>query len=343
MEPDQGIIDELQRMVDAGLPGAFVYVDDADGGAAFATAGVADLASGRAMNAEQHYRVGSTTKTFTAVVILQLVTEDRLTLSDLVAHHLAGHAVPHGETLTIEHLLRMRSGLFDFEDHPSLLGNVAAHQHPHSLAEVLAFGLEGPPAFQPGGRFAYCNTNYVVLEAVVERVTGRPLSEELAARVMGPLGLEQTIYPDENDLSLPEPCIRGYDRDPSGWVDVTQQFFGRGDGALISTVGDLSRFFRALLGGRLLPAALLDRMRTVLPSDPPARLAYGMGLIADPVASGIGWGHSGGGFGYYHLPFLDPRTGRFAICMRNGTAGFRAGLAEIPDFSAALRSLAYPG
>lgn len=172
-------------------------------------------------------RRGSTTKTFTAVVVLQLVAAERLGLGDLVARRLPDLAVPSAGTLTVQHLLRMRSGLFDFEDHPSLLGDVGAHLRPHTLAEVLALGLDGPPAFAPGERFAYW--------------TG------------------------------------------GDWVDVTHQFFGRGDGALISTVGDLSRFFRALLGGRLLPAALLDRMRTVVPDDPPARVVYGLGLIANPA------------------------------------------------------------
>ena len=297
------------------------------------------------MAPEDHYRVGSTTKTFTAVVVLQLVAEGRLALDDLVASRLPGRAVANGDVLTVEHLLRMRSGLFDFEDGPSLLGDLDAHLAPYSLGEVLDLGLRGPASFRPGERFAYCNTNFCVLEAVVEHVTGRSLGRELGERVFGPLGLEHTSYPAQDDLSLPEPFIRGYDDAGAGWRDCSRAFFGRGDGALISNAGDLSRFFRALLGGRLLPGDLLTQMQTIVPDDPAPRFAYGLGLIADPLPSGTVWGHSGGGFGYFHLPFLDPVTGRFVVCMRNGTAGFRtdATAPALPTFSPELRALAYTG
>lgn len=302
-------------MVDAGLPGAFLWVEEPDGRLAFFTAGVADLSTGRPMGPQDRYRVGSTTKTFTAVVVLQLVGEGRLALDDLVASRLPGRQVPNADVLTVEHLLRMRSGLFDFEDDPSLLGDVDAHLVPHGLDEVLDLGLRGSPAFRPGERFAYCNTNFCVLEAIVERITGRTLAEELADRVIGPLGLEHTSYPAQTDLSLPEPYIRGYDDAGAGWRDCSHAFFGRGDGALISTAGDLARFFRALLDRRLLPPELLTQMRTILPDDPEPRFAYGLGLIADPLPSGTVWGHSGGGLGYHHLPFLDPASGRFAVCI----------------------------
>jgi len=108
------------------------------------------------MAAEDHYRVGSTTKTFTAVVVLQLVAEGRLALDDLVASRLPGRAVANGDVLTVEHLLRMRSGLFDFEDGPSLLGHLDAHLAPYSLGEVLDLGLRGPASFRPGPQRTTC-------------------------------------------------------------------------------------------------------------------------------------------------------------------------------------------
>jgi D-alanyl-D-alanine carboxypeptidase len=108
-------------------------------------------------------------------------------------------------------------------------------------------------------------------------------------------------------------------------------FFGRGDGALLSTAPDLARFFRALLlERRLLPDRLLQQMLTVRPDDPPAEEAYGLGLIADPMPCGPVWGHSGGGFGYRHRPFLRLQTGRFAVFMVNGSHGFRV-RPEAPD------------
>ncbi len=108
----------LNRMVDAGLPGAFVYIEDTDGTSQFYTAGVADLVSWQRMTPQSWYRIGSTTKTFTAVVLLQLAAQGKLALSDTIHTWLPDLSIPHAESLTIEHLLRMRSGLFDFEDDP---------------------------------------------------------------------------------------------------------------------------------------------------------------------------------------------------------------------------------
>lgn len=127
---------ELDRLVAGGLPGAFVYTETADGRPTFRTAGAAHVESGASMDPEMHYRIGGTTKTFTAVVTLQLVGEGRLGFDDLVRDRLPTATIPYGERLTIEHLLRMRSGLFDFEEDPALKGDLEAHLRPVSLAAV---------------------------------------------------------------------------------------------------------------------------------------------------------------------------------------------------------------
>jgi D-alanyl-D-alanine carboxypeptidase len=342
----QRVEDDLDRMVAAGLPGAFVYVEDRDGSSGFFTAGWADAATRERMTPRHHYRVGSTTKTFTAVVALQLVGEGRLRLEDTMAERLPALAIPNADRLTVEHLLRMRSGLFDFEDHPSLLGDLDAHLRPHTLDEAVRLGIQGPPAFAPGERYAYCNTNFLLLEVIIRQVTGRTLGQELDDRIIGPLGLGDTSYPGEHDLTLPEPYIRGYERTADGWRECSRSFFGRGDGALLSTAPDLASFFRALLvERRLLPEELLGQMMTVLPDEPPAEKSYGLGLIAEELDCGRVWGHSGGGFGYRHLPFLRLESGRFAVFMVNGSYGFRAAsqvpAVASPVFSPEVRAGVY--
>lgn len=332
----------LEQMAGDGVPGAFVHIDHPDGSADFLTAGVADIATGAPMSPDSRYRVGSSTKTFTAVVVLQLVAEGRLTLDAPVGEWVPEFDLPHAGTLTVEDLLRMRSGLFDFEDHPALLGDLDAHLVPRTLQEVLEMGLNGAPTFRPGERFEYCNTNFCLLERVVERITGRTLGVELRERVFQPLRMHSTTYPAEDDLSLPGPFIRGYDRTADGWRDCSEEFFGRGDGAIVSTALDVARFFRGLLRGDLLGSSLLEQMMTVVHDDPPARFTYGLGLIADELPSGLVWGHSGGGFGYRHWPFLDLETQTFAVFMVNGTYGFRTSAAPpTAEFSPAVRALVY--
>jgi D-alanyl-D-alanine carboxypeptidase len=337
---------ELRRLVRTGLPGAFVYIEDADGSSQFLTAGWADLEGKTRMTPESHYRVGSTTKTFTAVVALQLVSEGRLRLDDTLGELLPHSGVPAADRMTIEHLLRMRSGLFDFEDDLSLLGNLDAHRVPVSLERAVELGIRQPLLFEPGARFSYCNTNFCLLEIVIERVSGQGLSEAMRQRIIDPLGLSATHYPPEAQLALPEPFIRGYERTRDGWEECSEVFFGRGDGALISTAVDLATFFRALLvEGRLLNAEMLGRMMAILPDDPPAAEAYGLGLIADPLGCGVVWGHGGGGFGYENLPYLRLETGRFAVFMLNGSYGYRASPVRPrggrPRFSPRFRTSVY--
>jgi D-alanyl-D-alanine carboxypeptidase len=325
---------ECQRLVEAGFPGVLVYCEDANGASQFYTAGFADLTTRQQMTPDHHYRIGSTTKTFTAVVLLQLLTEGKITLQDTLAMWLPDLPIPNASSLTIEHLLRMRSGLFDFEDDPSLLGDLDAHRRPYTLMEVLHLSIKHPARSLPGAKYEYCNTNFCLLELIIERITGHTLAIELQQRIFDPVGMTDSIYPGEEDLTLPEPYIRGYERNPDGWEECSHVFFGRGDGALISTAPDLARFFRALLFERtLLPDDLLQQMMTVFPEQPPASQMYGLGLMGDPLSSGIVWGHSGGGFGYLDLPYIQCETGRFVVFIMNGSYGFRAstGTRPIPD------------
>lgn len=327
---------ELERVVEAGLPGAFVYTEDASGASEFHTAGYANLETREVMTPTMHYRIGSTTKTFTAVVVLQLIEAGKLTFCDTMQQILPDLPIPNAETLTVEHLLRMRSGLFDFEDDPSLLDNLEAHFQPTTLAQTIELSIRQPAVFTPGERYQYCNTNYCMLEVIVERITGRSLRKEFEERIFKPLGLAETTYPDEDDLTLPEPYIHGYEWTPDGWIECSKVFFGRGDGAIISNAVDVGKFFRALLiEGKLLTPEMLAKMMTMQEDDPPADEIYGLGLMSDKTPCGPVWGHSGGGFGYGHGPYMHLETGRFAIMMRNASLGFR--VEPDPDLARKLR------
>jgi len=336
------IQEELNALVDADLPGVFVYTQDADGSPQFYTAGAADLTSKKLMTPESHYRVGSTTKTFTAVVTLQLIAENKLSLSDTMKDRLPDVAIPNNDVLTVEYLMRMRSGLFDFEDDLSLLGNLDAHLQPCTLKHAINLSIKHPPVFTPGAKYTYCNTNFCVLELIIQRITGHSLAEEFEARIFNPLNMTNSSYPAEDDLTLPEPYIRGYERTDDGWRECSEVFFGRGDGALITTAADLAKFFRALLiERRLLSAKMLRQMMTVVQDDPPAEKLYGQGLIADPLPCGTVWGHSGAGFGYRNFPFMNLENGRFAVFMQNGTYGFRVAKSNPPGFSNEFRAMVY--
>ena len=269
-----------------------------------------------------------------------------MSLDDLVQQHVLDLTIPNADRLTIEHLLRMRSGLFDFEDDPSLLGDLDAHRQPVSLDHVIELALRGPTRFEPGERYEYCNSNFCLLEAVIQQVTGHSLGAELIGRIFEPLRLKHTSYPHEDDLSLPEPFIRGYELTDEGWRECSHVFFGRGDGAIVSTAIDVARFYRALLIDRtLIPGDLLAQMMTVLPDEPAPAELYGLGLFSDDLPTGPAWGHSGGGFGYGHAPSVRLESRQIAIVMRNASFGFRQthneDLASQLSFTPEFRSSLY--
>ncbi|MFI6390151.1 serine hydrolase domain-containing protein [Nonomuraea sp. NPDC050540] len=274
-----------------------------------ARAGVADLRSRRAMLAEGYFRIASTTKTFVATVVLQLVAEGKVALDDPVDKHLPKVVRGHGNdgrVITIRQLLQHTSGLYDYaSDINATIASRADWQERrlarYSVRQLVAMALRHKPAFKPGARWAYSNTNYLLAGMIIQKVTGRSWDREVRERIVKPLGLRRTFNPATT--SLPEPHAKAYVKFRPGepWTDTTRSRDNFADGGLVSTITDLNRFFRALIGGRLLPAAELAEMRRTVPArvpDIPGQ-RYGLGLFWTPLTCGGGyWGHGGDGAGH---------------------------------------------
>ncbi|MBO1419414.1 serine hydrolase [Streptomyces sp. FH025] len=300
----------LQRALDEavaeGVPGAVVELRDGRGTWRSA-AGTADLVDGRPAGARDRFRIGSVTKTFVATVVLQLVAEGRTGLDDPIERHLPG-LVPNGSAITVRQLLSHTSGLADFN--AELLAKPdplrTARTATYTPRDLIAISTELGPRFAPGTSWAYSNTNYVVLGLLVEHLMGHRLDQEIDRRIVRPLHLDDTSFPTTADL--PGPHLHGYE-----WADgptappVDFTTFNPNaiwaSGTMISTAGDLDRFYRALFAGRLLPANLLDQMRTPHPFD--TGRAYGLGLESRTYcADGTpAWGHSGSVAGYETFSF----------------------------------------
>jgi D-alanyl-D-alanine carboxypeptidase len=310
---------ELERSVELGAMGAFIYIEDADGKSAFLTAGYADLKRKTRMRPDDYFHICSVTKSFTAAVILKLVAQRKLKLTDTVAEWLPEKKIPNANVLTLEHLLRMRSGLVDFESDPELdEGGLEAHRKPYSPEAAVDLALKHKARFKPDKKFEYCNTNFVLLELIAERVTGKLLRDLFQSYIIQPLALHTTRYPHWADLSLPEPYIRGYEWVNGSWLECSEVFMGCGDGAMLSSAIDLGKFFRALLTGQLLPKKLLEQMMTHVVDKPTADELYGLGLFIIETPVGTAWGHDGGGYGYSNSSFLHPESGRFVCGFVNG-------------------------
>ncbi|MFF2039923.1 serine hydrolase domain-containing protein [Kitasatospora sp. NPDC058170] len=286
-----------------GMPAALASVQDRAGRTRTYTAGVGDLATGSKVPDDGQVRIGSNTKAFTAVVVLQLVAERRIRLDAFVDTYLPGLVRGDGidgRRITVRQLLQHTSGLPNYSDH---LGEDVRYFAPR---ELVGIALRHKAAFDPGTSWAYSNTNYVLAGLIVQKVTRRPLAEEIDQRIVKRLGLRHTYFPAPRDATIREPHPRGYYRDSAAapLLDVTETdpSWGWAAGQLVSTDSDLNRFFTALLAGRLLPAAQLAQMRTTVPAEdtfgPGAR--YGLGLVSRPLPCGRGllWGHGGSFPGY---------------------------------------------
>jgi D-alanyl-D-alanine carboxypeptidase len=261
-----------------------------------------------------HFRVASVTKPFVATVVLQLVAGGRLSLSDTVEHWLPG-ILPYGNQVTVRQLLNHTSGVPDYEPIvlPTLYGSFQGRFRAWTPQELVALVADQPPDFPPGTRSSYSNTGYVLAGMVVEAATGHTLGQELARRIFGPLGLRDTFFP-VNAPGIPGPSSRGYSlplgAEESPLLDFTvlNPSLAWAAGALISDLGDLTRFFRALLGGRLLPPGLLAEMTTPVPTGQPG-FGRGLGLIVIDTPAGRLLGHDGAIPGFFNI-VLSTEDGR---------------------------------
>ncbi|MGW9121402.1 serine hydrolase domain-containing protein [Streptomyces sp. NPDC055663] len=286
-----------------GLPAALASVTDRAGHTGTYTAGVGDLATGSKVPRDGQVRIGSNTKTFTAVVVLQLVGEGKIRLDAPVDAYLPGLVRGEGidgRRITVRQLLQHTSGLPNYSNY---LGDDVRYFAPR---ELLGIALQHKADFDPGEGWKYSNTNYVLAGLIVEKVTRHTLASEMDRRIIKRIGLHHTYFPAPGDATIREAHPKGYYRVSADapLVDVTEidPSWGWAAGQLVSTDSDLNRFFTALLSGDLLQEAQLTQMRTgTQPADatfgPGAR--YGLGLVSKPLpCGGLYWGHGGSFPGY---------------------------------------------
>ncbi|GAB4589803.1 serine hydrolase domain-containing protein [Nocardia sp. IFM 10818] len=335
----------LRDMIEAGFTGVSLRVCDEQGEWA-ASAGVAELGGHTEPPIDGHVRIGSNTKTFTATVVLQLVAEGSIELDAPVAGYLPELGLD--ERITVRMVLQHTSGIFNFtgeyfEDGtvvPGIPATTAGKEwvdnrfQTYTAEELVRFALAKPARFEPGADWSYSNTNYALAKLLIEKVTGRSFAAEAQRLIIGPLGLSGTVVPG-TDTEVPEPHAHAYYRYDDQTVDVTSQnpsWISNG-GDMISTTADLRTFIAALVGGKLLPAALLAEMLT-----PEAKVGYGLGVFVQPLAGGgTVITHNGGAAGHGALMYSTPDGGTILTAALNYIDD--ADLSLAPAFQAATQQL----
>ncbi|MFI5572342.1 serine hydrolase domain-containing protein [Streptomyces sp. NPDC051740] len=307
---------------DAG-PGAAIHAGGA-GESWTLSAGTGTFNSDRPIRSDEHFRIGSQTKTFTAAVVLQLVDEGKISLDAAIADYLPGVVTGNGydgTRITVRQLLQHTSGLAAYVPQVVVDKPVSNPDGTYDLAELVRKGLSYAPVSAPGTGFTYSNTNYLVLGMLVEKVTGQPVHETVTSRVIEPLGLSRTVFPAPGDRALPAPAVNGYHGVRAGsfyfWTPVLTydpSLFSSA-GAMISTLEDLTAFYQALLAGRVVSAAGLAEMQKVREAGP--GVSFGLGIGRKELSCGIvAWGHSGGVPGYMSQTMVA-ENGRHASVVTN--------------------------
>jgi D-alanyl-D-alanine carboxypeptidase len=311
---------ELQEAADrvvakSDIP-AVVTLFEQDGVRHVAAAGLANVKTHRQAQPSDRTWVGSITKSFVAVAVMQLIAEGRLSLDDTVEKRLPGW-VKQGRRVRIRNLLNHTSGIPNYMEFEPARSRV--FRNPRVVIPVrtlIAPALRFKLAFKPGSRAEYSNTNYVLLGEIVQRVTRKPLGRVLRERIFGPLGLRSTTY-EPGARRLDAHQLHGYEVGGAGPRDVSWNTFGglKPDGAVVSSARDLAVFFGALIRGRLVTKPLLAKMMTIVPRSH----GEGMGLYRLPSPCGRNYfGHTGGTPGYITFAAATRDGRRVVVVAING-------------------------
>ena len=315
--PSKGEAESLksraQGLVEAGYPAALAAVTDSKGESAGVAVGKGNLETGQAPPMDGEVRVGSNTKTFVAVVVMQLVQEGKVGLDEPIETYLPGLIKGEGidgSRITVRQLLQHTSGLPDFDE--TLFGTTDVFQYRHHYVtprDVLDSALSKPAQFEPGAQWKYTNTNYIVLGMLIERVSQRPVGEQIDERIVKKLGLSHTYFPAPGEEKIRGTHPQGYHLSAGGKLeDITEMdpFWAWAAGAMISTPSELNTFFQAVFDGRLLTQSSIDEMKKGVDTDK-AGVVYGLGLIGRSLScGGTAWGHGGDIAGYHTRGGVGP-------------------------------------
>lgn len=243
------------------------------------TYGFADVKNKKIANSDTRYKIGSVTKTFTSVVILQLVEEKKLTLDTKLSRFFP--TIQNSGDITIENLLNHSSGIYSFTNDADY--SIYA-KSPKTRSELLKKIKAGKPAFEPGEKAEYSNSNFVILGWIIEDVTKKSYAENIDSRIVKKLGLKNTGF-----ASGAKNEAISYDWKGKNWQEAQKEDMSipGGAGAILSSAPDLTNFINALFSGKLLKQPSLDLMTTM-------EKGYGKGIFTMPFAERKFYGHAGG-------------------------------------------------
>lgn len=265
------------------------------------------------------FRLGSITKQFTSMVIMQLVSEGKINLDEKITTYLPDYRKETGGKVTVRQLLTHTSGIPSYTSLPGFIQNDA--RNPYNVADFVKKYTSGDLEFEPGSKWVYNNSGYFLLGAIIEKVTGKPYEEALKERIFEPLGMKDSGY--DHHKTILSKRATGYQLEPNGYetapyLDMSVPYAA---GSLYSTVDDLFKWDRALYTDKLLSADLKKIMFTPVMQN----YAFGWTVrkmkLDDDKTEVATIGHNGGINGFNTLEVRLPDTQSLVVLLDNTSRG----------------------
>ncbi len=313
--------DTLTKKIDAVMtevyhpsePGAAIIVRKAGQTIFRKGYGMADLELGVTVEPDMVFRLGSITKQFTAVSILMLAEQGKLGLQDEISKYLPGYPM-QGRRITVEHLLTHTSGIQSYTDMAEWL---PLWRKDFTVQELIDFFKDKPMKFEPGERWAYCNSGYILLGAIIEKVSGQTYEEFVEGHIFKPLGMTHSFYGSAERI-IPR-RIPGYQEGKSGFINapylsMTQPYAA---GSLLSSVDDLAVWSDAVFSGKLIGRDWLDKAFTPFKLKNGESTGYGYGWFITDYQGHRTIEHGGGINGFTTYEMTLPEDGIFLAILTN--------------------------
>ncbi len=300
----------------AGDPGAAILLAQGDEVLLRRSYGLASIELGVPIEPQMVFRIGSITKQFTAVAILLLAEQGKLRLDQTVAELLPDYPREPGGKVRVDQLLSHSSGIPGYTENPEFWKNACKDL---TRAEMLGFFAEQPLLFPPGDRFSYSNSGYYLLGLIVEKVSGETYGDFVERHLFAPAGMSSSRY--DNPLERVPGRVAGHQRlesgeyTPSPYVSMHGPFSA---GALASTVDDLRRWNDALLAGKLISRASLEKAWTPYTFNDGKKSHYGFGWNIGKHGGERIVHHAGGVHGFLNTLLLFPDKHISAVVLSNG-------------------------
>jgi len=295
--------------------------------------GFANLEEGVANKASTKFRIGSITKTFTAVIIFQMIEEGKLALVTPLAQYFP--KMPNASKITIRHLLTHSSGLFNITNSEDFRTWMV---QPATQEIMLSRMLKYQPDFEPGEKSAYSNTNFILLGYIAEAIDKQSYAQILKKRITSQIGLKDTYAGAAINVDNNECYSYSFESDHWQKAQETDMSNPAGAGVIVSTSNDITSFFTALFNKELISQESLEIMTTV-------KGDYGHGIFTQELNGMRMFGHNGGIDGFKSFAIYLPEQKLALAIVGNGVAyglmpilinGIAASMGqdfEIPTFS----------